>query len=63
MLTFLDERARRLADERWYAALEQLLACVDCLSLSCEAAKRFALSASAEEIEERTRRLEHRNAA
>lgn len=63
MLTFLDERVRHAEDLRWYRALEQLLALCDLLSLSCEAAKRFALSASAEEIEDRTRRLEHRNAA
>ena len=63
MLTYLDESRRRAEDERWYAALLDLLAGAERLSLSSEAARRFALSASADEIEDRTRRLEHRRAA
>ena len=63
MLVFLDERARRAEDLRWYRALEQLLALCDLLALSCEAARRFALAASAEQIEDRVARLELRRTA
>lgn len=63
MLTYLDERARRVADERWYAALTDLLACVERLSLSSEAARRWAITATTEELLDRRERLEHRRAA
>lgn len=46
-------------DERWYAALLDLLACVERLSLSAEAARRWALTHEACEIEDRIGELEH----